>query len=114
MRQQITPLAPIMSCDISGQCRACLDLFSISVFAYHGHAMIVETPRVVWQWIAESEGMPVRPRLVHRPDICNGEIKLYGSLELLNITTGITPPRRPVFGAAEETTPWRELDASRI
>lgn len=94
-------------CDISGQCRTCLDLFSLTVSLHDGVPIITDTARVRWMYHPETK----RDRLIHRPDVCNGEINLYGSLESL--------PHHPstanyVFPSAAAATNARsQLDASR-
>lgn len=64
--------------EISGQCSVCKDFFTILVFVERGEQHVQETTRVKY---VGGEGTEEPRRLVHRPELCNGDITLYGSPE---------------------------------
>lgn len=70
------------SCEVSGQCSACLDFFTLSVYLVHGQPAIADTPRVKWMPDPDDEG---ELTLIHRPELCHAKVKLYGSLEKLSL-----------------------------
>lgn len=60
---------------VTGQCSVCLDLFTVDLYIDHHALCVSETSRIKW-----TPGH-VERELVHRPDYCNGKVRLYGSLE---------------------------------
>src|SRR5260221_831810 len=62
--------------DITGQCSNCLDVFSVSVYVHKHKVYASESSRL--KWIRDEEGQIC---LVHRPGMCNGRVKLYGTLD---------------------------------
>ena len=99
------PLRRVRSCDIAGQCRTCLDFFTVSIVLIGGIATLANTARMRWQ----SDPQTKKLRLIHRPNSCNGEIALYGTIEGLAPTTShyVFPPTAATANAR------RALDANR-
>lgn len=89
--------ARVRSVEVSGQCCVCLDFFTVNLYCFRGREWRVsETPRVTWKY--QSGGGRV---LTHRPNLCNGLVKLWGSPDCL------TEPQRLAMTQShpKETTP---------
>lgn len=74
--------------EVFGQCSRCHDSFTVTLFVVHGELVLQETPRLQWRSVSVSTGeegddsegggeKDTKRCLVHRPDYCNGEVKLY-------------------------------------
>lgn len=64
----------IIYVDCVGQCQHCLDLFSVTIFRHQGKLLANETAAT--RLVRSSSGDYM---LIHRPGLCNGEVKIYGS-----------------------------------
>ena len=69
------PIPVRRSRSVVGQCAFCLDIFTVDLYIDHHKLCVSETSRLQW-----NPGHP-EAELIHRPDYCNGKVKLYGSLE---------------------------------
>jgi hypothetical protein len=58
---------------VMGQCGHCHDHFDVTLYRAQQQIFVQETQRLKWN--------PQTQILHHRPDVCNGEVSLYGSLE---------------------------------
>jgi hypothetical protein len=95
--------------EIAGQCKRCLDFFSVSVVLAQGTTpVLATTPRLQWSYDKEHKN----PVLIHRPGVCNGKVNLYGSLEALS--PGNTTLRYVFPSTAATTTDWSALETGRF